>query len=78
MIFSAATIPNAIRAALRAGIFAAKGKKLLVDSYTENTRLKVCASCPSLDIRSMQCKTCTCFVRSKVNLASESCPEKKW
>ena len=78
MIFNRDTIPNAIRAALRAGIFAAKGKKLLVDSVTENTRLKICASCLSLEISSMQCKTCTCFVRSKVNLASESCPEKKW
>lgn len=78
MIFSAATIPNAIRAALRAGIFAIRGRRILVDSATEQHRLWTCASCPSLEISSMQCKTCTCFVRSKVNLASESCPEKKW
>jgi len=78
MIFNRNTIPNAIRAALRAGIFAAKNKKILVDAATERRRLEVCAICPELEISSMQCKSCTCFIRGKVNLASESCPLKRW
>lgn len=78
MIFNRNTIPNAIRAALRAGIFAAKNKKILADAATERSRLEKCARCPELEIASMQCKSCTCFIRSKAYIASESCPLKKW
>jgi hypothetical protein len=68
----------AFRAALRAGIFAIREKRILAHPSTVQARLMRCAVCPELDIQSMQCKACTCFVRSKTLLASEECPEGFW
>jgi hypothetical protein len=79
VIFDRHTIPNAIRALFRAGFFAAKNKTILASAATERSRLEKCAHCPQLDMAAMmQCRACSCFVRLKVQLASESCPLQKW
>lgn len=69
---------TAFRAALRAGIFAVREQRILAHPATVQYRLLRCAICPELDIQSMQCKSCACFVRSKALLASEECPKKFW
>ena len=47
----------------------------------QNFRLRKCLQCPFLGtaIDSTQyCTQCTCPVRGKVMVASDSCPDKRW
>ena len=43
-----------------------------------SSRFEVCLSCPELLPVVYQCKQCGCFMKTKTQLASASCPIGKW
>jgi hypothetical protein len=51
-----------------------------VDQTTTESRLAVCAGCPSCDLQRLVCLhvSCGCFLREKATWASETCPQGKW
>ena len=41
-------------------------------------RITICKQCPMYDSIFGRCKDCGCFLRAKVQLAGEECPQGKW
>jgi hypothetical protein len=48
----------------------------MVDDKVAAARLSICHACPYHE--DGQCTVCTCFVRMKVMLSTETCPKKLW
>ncbi len=41
-------------------------------------RISICKQCPMYDSIFGRCKDCGCFLRAKVQLEGEECPQGKW
>lgn len=57
---------------------AANGLPVLVDAETAFQRFELCLSCDELKKDSFRCMKCGCFMKTKTQLASASCPIGKW
>lgn len=77
-------IPNPflfVAAMCRTGYARLRGYQILVTPLEAEERYLTCCGCPFLkrnDWVEDQCSICSCFVDSKVLLAMEECPKKKW
>jgi hypothetical protein len=57
---------------------AAAGLPILVDADTAFQRFETCRGCEFLKQDSFRCEKCGCFMKTKTQLASASCPIEKW
>jgi hypothetical protein len=57
---------------------AAHGLPVLVDADTAFQRFSTCQGCEFLKTDSFRCEKCGCFMKTKTQLASASCPVGKW
>ena len=57
---------------------AAQGLPVLVDADTAFSRFEMCRGCEFLTQDSFRCQKCGCFMKTKTQLASASCPIGKW
>lgn len=57
---------------------AAQGLPILVDADTAYIRFETCLSCEELKQDSFRCMKCGCYMKTKTQLASASCPIGKW
>lgn len=53
-------------------------KKVFVAEEVMRKRMSACYQCPDFDSEGEQCKICSCFVRLKAELATETCPKRRW
>lgn len=44
----------------------------------QRERLKICIECDKLDVPSLRCVECKCFLMEKTKWATQECPLKKW
>jgi hypothetical protein len=61
-----------------AGKNAAVGLPILVDVDTAFQRFETCRGCEFLTQDSFRCEKCGCFMKTKTQLATSSCPIGKW
>jgi hypothetical protein len=57
---------------------AAAGLPVLVDADTAFQRFSMCQGCEFLKTDNFRCEKCGCFMKTKTQLASASCPIGKW
>lgn len=57
---------------------AAKGLPVLVPAEVGISRYSTCEICEHLDSANFRCTQCGCFMKTKTQLASASCPVGKW
>lgn len=57
---------------------AVQGLPVLVDADTAYSRFQTCQGCEFLKQDSFRCEKCGCFMKTKTQLASASCPIGKW
>jgi hypothetical protein len=57
---------------------AAKGLPILVPAEVGISRFSTCEICEHLDQANFRCTQCGCFMKTKTQLASASCPVGKW
>jgi hypothetical protein len=57
---------------------ALSGKGVLVDEEVYNTRMNICAACPSFKPETKRCAECGCFMEAKARFKNVSCPIGKW
>jgi hypothetical protein len=57
---------------------AANGLPVLVDADAAFQRFSMCQGCEFLKTDSFRCEKCGCFMKTKTQLASASCPIGKW
>lgn len=57
---------------------AAQGLPVLVDADTAFQRFRTCQGCEFLTQDNFRCQKCGCFMKTKTQLASASCPIGKW
>lgn len=62
----------------RTGKNAAKGLPILVDANTGFQRFSECQTCEFFVQETSRCQQCGCFMKTKTQLASASCPIGKW
>ena len=62
----------------KTGKAAAKGLPVLVSTEEGYRRLSVCENCEKLEKASYRCSECGCFMKTKTQLATASCPIGKW
>lgn len=62
----------------KTGKAAAFGLPVIVSTEVGYSRLSTCESCEKLDKASYRCSECGCFMKTKTQLASASCPIGKW
>lgn len=62
----------------QSGKNAANGLPILVDADTAFQRFETCQSCEFLKTEHFRCEKCGCFMKTKTQLASASCPIGKW
>jgi hypothetical protein len=62
----------------KTGKNAAKGLPVIVPTEVGFERISTCQSCDRLDKETFRCRECGCFMKSKSQLASASCPLNKW
>jgi hypothetical protein len=55
-------------------IFILWGK--IVDEYILKSRRELCDACPFKEGK--RCSICTCYIKQKTRLSTESCPKNKW
>lgn len=75
------TFPNPLRALaalFRAGKAWFSRKDVFVTQEVADERMQICLECPEREPDLNQCKRCSCFLALKTELATESCPLKKW
>jgi hypothetical protein len=61
-----------------AGKNAAVGLPVLVDANTAFQRFETCRGCEFLTQDSFRCEKCGCFMKTKTQIATSSCPIGKW
>lgn len=61
-----------------AGKNAAVGLPVLVDADTAFSRFETCRGCEFLTQDSFRCEKCGCFMKTKTQIATSSCPIGKW
>jgi hypothetical protein len=69
---------NAAKDMWKMGKNAAKGLPVLVSAEEGFSRMNTCEGCDRFDATSSRCKECGCFMKTKTQLASASCPIGKW
>ena len=69
---------NAAKDMWKMGKNAAKGLPVLVSAEEGFSRMNTCEGCDKFDAASSRCKECGCFMKTKTQLASASCPLGKW
>ena len=57
---------------------AARGLPVIVSAEVGFERLQICEGCDKFDAEPGRCTECGCFMRTKTQFASASCPLKKW
>ena len=62
----------------QSGKNAANGLPVLVDANTAFQRFPMCQGCEFLTKDTFRCEKCGCFMKTKTQLASASCPIGKW
>jgi hypothetical protein len=62
----------------KTGKNAAKGLPILVPADVGVSRFSTCEICEHLDSKDFRCTQCGCFMKTKTQLASASCPVGKW
>lgn len=67
-----------VAACARAGYAKLFGYVVIAPIEQWDARLEECMNCEELIEETNQCAICTCNVDSKVLLALEQCPKKKW
>jgi recombinational DNA repair protein RecR len=50
---------------------------MFVDKETAQSRINHCKKCTNYTLTG-QCSLCLCFMRLKVRMKNESCPDGKW
>ena len=48
----------------------------IVDEYILKSRRELCEACPFK--MGKRCTICTCYIKQKTRLSTESCPKNKW
>jgi hypothetical protein len=71
-------IANAVGAATRVIGALANGEKVMASLPTVGARRLICGSCKENDVDSGQCRACTCLIRLKTLLKTETCPQGRW
>ena len=51
---------------------------LLANQEKIQQRMDICYKCNCLDIKTVRCKLCGCFMKIKVRLDGSKCPAHKW
>lgn len=46
--------------------------------FSPKERMRICKKCPKYDAMFGRCRDCGCFLRAKVEMAGEECPQGKW
>lgn len=62
----------------KSGKRAAQGLPVIVSAEEGFKRFSACESCEHLDKQSYRCSQCGCFMKTKTQIASASCPLNKW
>jgi len=62
----------------KTGKNAAKGLPVLVSAEEGFQRMETCEGCDRFDKETSRCKECGCFMKTKTQLASATCPLNKW
>lgn len=62
----------------KSGKNAAKGLPVIVPTEVGFERMTICEGCEKLEKASFRCTECGCFMKTKSQLASASCPLNKW
>jgi hypothetical protein len=62
----------------KTGKNAAKGLPVIVPTEVGFERMNICQSCDKLEKDAFRCTECGCFMKTKTQLASASCPLNKW
>ena len=62
----------------KTGKNAAKGLPVIVPTEVGFDRMNICQSCDKLEKEAFRCTECGCFMKTKSQLASVSCPLNKW
>lgn len=57
---------------------AAKGLPIIVPTEVGYERITICQGCEKLEKETFRCTECGCFMKTKSQLASASCPLGKW
>ena len=70
------TVPNLVRAILKAVRRFLNHDAVIASSDVIHEREDRCRKCPNFDDH--QCSICTCYVGLKVMIASEGCPIGRW
>jgi hypothetical protein len=52
--------------------------KKYVDEETRQQRREICNKCPRRNPKMDTCRMCGCFLKLKIKLATEECPERNW
>lgn len=68
----------AATAAIRLFWWKILGRRVLATELEELERLAECINCEEYEENTQQCKICTCWLRAKVKITSESCPKRLW
>lgn len=57
-----------------------KGEKIKANQDLIDSRIKICNDCKYLisTIGMRRCSSCGCFLKAKITLETEKCPEGKW
>lgn len=71
---------NATVAGARAAARLARHQPVLVEASRRDERLEICRACEWFRARDERCahRRCGCYVRIKVRLTSERCPDGRW
>ena len=78
MLFRSQMARNLAKEVWKAGKAAASGLPEIVSTEIGLERLTICESCDNLDKESYRCSSCGCFMKTKTQLATASCPIGKW
>lgn len=71
-------VANAIGAAVRVAGALVGGEKVMAPLPEVGARRLVCGACPENEVSSGQCRACTCLIRLKTLLKTETCPQGRW
>jgi hypothetical protein len=69
---------NLAKEVWKTGKNAAKGLPVIVPTEVGFERLNICQGCDKLEKETFRCTSCGCFMKTKTQLASASCPIGKW
>ena len=48
------------------------------DPAVVQARMATCYACPDLNLPTLQCEICSCFVKVKTQWADQTCPQNRW